>query len=235
MSAAPPFGLILPSRPVLTNPIIVSETQYAFTFSSLPTFSHLVVFLLPGTTLPEGTLAGVYIQFPGQALPEFKLLGALASGKQSAIFQVSDTSPASYGTNNGLDLVEDEMIDAESTSKTINNSAIGVTAGETTVGISIEPAASIESQLQSIEASRLVPSSALVSTGSQQQRPTPLSTKALAQRIIKNAFNFLASFAGTTTAGGQEVVPLKIFQEWWTKFERRIENDPGFLEREDDS
>lgn len=234
MSAAPPFGLILPSRPVLTHPTVVSETQYAFTFSSLPTFSHLVVFLLPGTTLPEGTLAGIYMQLPGQAVPEFKLLGALATGTQSAIFQVSDNSPASLGTNNGPGLVEDEMTDLESSSKTING-ATGVNAGETTVGISIEPAATIESQLQSIEASKTASSTAVVSTGGQQQRPTTLSTKALAQRIIKNAFNFLASFAGTTTAGGQEVVPLKSFQDWWTKFERRIENDPDFLERGDDS
>jgi protein Hikeshi len=60
----------------------------------------------------------------------------------------------------------------------------------------------------------------------------PPPTKLLAQRIIKNAFNFLASFAGGS--GGQEVVPLKSFQDWWTKFERRVENDPGFLERDGD-
>ena len=233
MSATSPFGLILPSRPVLISPIIVSETQYAFTFSSLPTFSYLVVFLLPGTTLPEGTLAGVYLQLPG-LVTEFKLLGALGTEKQSAIFRVSATGPASYGVDSGLDPVGDEMTDVDSSSTTTNG-ATGTTAGETTVGISIEPAATIVSQLQSIEASKSASSTALVSTGTQLHRPTPLLTKALAQRIIKNAFNFLASFAGTTTTGGQEVVPLKSFQDWWTKFERRVENDPGFLEREDDS
>ncbi|CAD6591099.1 MAG: hypothetical protein ASARMPREDX12_005512 [Alectoria sarmentosa] len=233
MSATSPFGLILPSRPVLTNPIIVSDTQYAFTFKSLPIFSHLVVFLLPGTTLPEGTLAGVYIQLPG-LVAEFKLLGALGTEKQSAIFRVSAAGPAPYGTNSGLDPVEDEMTDVDSSSTTTNG-ATGTTAGETTIGISIEPAATIVSQLQSIEASRLASSTALASAGSQLHRPTPLLTKALAQRIIKNAFNFLASFAGTTITGGQEVVPLKSFQDWWTKFERRVENDPGFLEREADS
>ena len=233
MSATLPFGLILPSRPVLTNPIVVSETQYAFTFSSLPTFSHLVVFLLPGTTLPEGTLVGVYIQLPGP-VPEFRLLGALGTEKQSAIFRVSGTSPASYGANSGLDAVEDEMTDIDASSST-NNGPIAATAEEITVGISIEPAATILSQLESIEAAKSASSTALVSTGNQRQQRTQLSTKALAQRIIKNAFNFLASFAGTTTAGGQEVVPLKSFQDWWTKFERRIENDPGFLEREDDT
>ena len=233
MSGTLPFGLILPSRPVLTNPIIVSETQYAFTFPSLPTFSHLVVFLLPGITLPEGTLVGVYIQLPGP-VPVFKLLGALGVEKQSAIFRVSGTPPDSYRSNSGLEPVEDEMIDVDVSSTTIN-AAAGATAELITVGISIEPAATITSQLEALEAARSASSTALVSMGIQRQQPTPLPTKALAQRIIKNAFNFLASFAGTTTAGGQEVVPLKSFQDWWTKFERKIENNPGFLEREEDN
>lgn len=233
MSAALPFGLILPSRPVLTNPVIISETQYAFTFPSLPSFSHLVVFLLPGTTLPEGTLVGVYIQLP-EAGSEFKLLGALGAEKQSAIFRVSGTSSTSYGSNTGLDPEEDVMTDVDASSTTINGTTAAI-AGETTVGISIEPAATIASQLHVLEAAKSAISTALVSTGNQRQQSTPLPTKALAQRIIKNAFNFLASFAGSTATGGQEVVPLKSFQDWWTKFERRIENDPGFLERGDDT
>ena len=234
MSATPPFGLILPSRPVLTTPIIISETQCAFTFPSLPAFSHLVVFLLPGTTLPEGTLAGVYIQLPGP-VAEFRLLGALGTEKQSAIFRVSSTTSASYGANSSLDPLQDEMTDVDASSTAINGATAAATAGDTTVGISIEQAAIITPQLESLEASRSVSSTALVSTGSQRQLPTSLSTKVLAQRIIKNAFNFLASFAGTTNPGVQEVVPLKAFQDWWTKFERRIQNDPQFLEREEES
>ena len=233
MSSAPPFGLILPSRPVLTNPIIVSETQYAFTFPSLPAFSHLVVFLLPGIVLPEGTLAGVYIKLPEPA-SQFRLLGALGNEKQSAIFRISDTSLANHGSSNGLGQVEDEMIDVDTSSGTINGATAG-TAGEITVGISIEQAATLQSQLESLGSSTPVSSTAFVSAGSQRQRPTQLSTKALAQRIIKNAFNFLASFAGTISEGGQEVVPLKSFQDWWTKFERRLESDPSFLEREDNN
>lgn len=189
---------------------------------------------MPGITLPEGTLAGVYIQIPGP-IPEFRLLGALGTNKQSAIFRITGSSPSTHGSNSGLDPVEDEMTDVDAFSTTING-ATSASAGQTTVGISIEPAATIVSQLQTITgAPESASSTALVSTGSRRLRPPLLSTKALAQRIIKNAFNFLASFAGTTTAGGQEVVPLKSFQDWWTKFERRIENDPGFLEREDDS
>ena len=229
MAAAPPFGLILPSRPVLTNPIVISETQYAFTFPFLPSFSHLVVFLLPGTTLPEGTLAGVYIQLPGSA-SEFKLLGALGTEKQSAMFRITGTAPEPTGSSN---TVENEMTDVDVSSAAINGGTAAV-AGECTVGISIEQATTLKTQLEVVEVSKSLSSTALISTRNQRQQSTPLSTKALAQRIIKNAFNFLASFAGTTTAGGQEVVPLKSFQDWWTKFERRIENDPDFLERGDD-
>ncbi|MCJ1453106.1 hypothetical protein MMC28_003451 [Mycoblastus sanguinarius] len=225
----PPFGLILPSRPVVTNPVIISPTQYAFTFPSAPAFSHIIVFLLPGTALPNGTLAGVYVQLPSSAI-EFRLLGALGPDKQSAIFRINGNGAAFNGTNGSHDVVEDEMTDVDATSTTIDSP---YTTGDITVGISIEPAVTVSAQLDILRASQPpLSTTALVSTRSQQQWPSPLSTKVLAQRIIKNAFNFLASFAGTTGVGGQEVVPLKSFQDWWSKFERRIENDPGFLERE---
>lgn len=220
MSTAPPFGLILPGRPVLTNPSNITPTQYAFAFSSAPNFSHIVVFLLPGAALSDGTLAGVFIQLPGSA--DFKLLGAIGTERQSAMYRVSGT--AASGTNYGNGVMEDEMIDIDATSTTPNDAT---QRGNITIGISIEPAAIISAQLEIRKAPQ---SSALVVTKVQQQQATPLSTKALAQRIIRNAFNFLASFAGNT--GGQEVVPLKSFQDWWSKFERRIENDPEFLERE---
>lgn len=100
----------------------------------------------------------------------------------------------------------------------------GMELGETQVGISVEGVDAIRAQLEGLEAEKRQGS------GAGEGRP---STKVLAQRIIKNAFNFLASFSGTLGPGGQEVVPLKSFEEWWRKFERRVEVDPGFLERED--
>ena len=226
MSTTPPFGLLLPSRPVLVNPAVISPSQYAFTLPSMPAFSHIVVFLLPGTTLPDGTLAGVYVLLPGT--PAFKFLGAIGTEKQSAIFRVS----GSGSVGSGGDAVRvDDMMDADETSTTINRTAID---GDFTVGISIEPASTIALQVESLKATESSSSTALVPVKSHLQT-APVSTKVLAQRIIKNAFNFLASFAGTTGAGGQEVIPLKSFQDWWSKFERRIENDPGWLEREADS
>jgi protein Hikeshi len=96
--------------------------------------------------------------------------------------------------------------------------------GETQVGISVESVDVVRGLLEGLEAER--------AQGASGQAAQP-STKVLAQRIIKNAFNFLASFSGKVGPGGQEVVPLKSFEDWWRKFERRVELDPGFLERED--
>lgn len=233
MSTPPlPFGIILPSRPVLINATTLSPTDYAFSFPLLPRFSHIVVFLLPGTTLPEGTLTGVYIQLPN--CTEFKFLGAIGTEKPSAIFQVNVNASGSNSIIDRAEPEEDEMTDsgAQPSIPNDNNNVV-------TLGLSIAPAANIAALLDSAK----TPSetTALVSTRDGQPQPQPqtttttvITTKVLAQRIIKNAYNFLGSFAGSVGPGGQEVVPLKSFQDWWTKFERRIENDPGFLEREAD-
>lgn len=100
------------------------------------------------------------------------------------------------------------------------------TGANITLGISLESADSVSSQMAALQQPST--STALVTTrGVEKQKPDTLM---LAQRIIKNAFNFLASFSGNVN-GGVEVVPLKAFEEWWRKFEGRVRADPGFLER----
>ncbi|KAL8961281.1 MAG: hypothetical protein Q9193_002137, partial [Seirophora villosa] len=156
------------------------------------------------------------------------LLGAIGNDKQTAIFRVNNN--ANDATTSGhADNTEDEMIDA---APAVNGAAADTTSGTITIGISVEPAATIEAQLAALQPSSSSSSSALVVANKRGASPVP--TKVLAQRIIKNAFNFLASFAGQTTVGGEEMVPLRSFRGWWEKFERRVENDPGFLEREVD-
>ena len=95
----------------------------------------------------------------------------------------------------------------------IDEAATG--AGENiTLGISVEPVPQVAAALASIK-SAAQPGVVGGST---------IPTKMLAQRIAKNAFNFLTSFGG-------ETVPVKAFMDWWKKFEAKIERDPGFLER----
>jgi len=218
------FGVIIASRPVITDPQVISSTQFAFTIPSQPSFSHIVVFLLPGSVLPPGSAAAVYIQLPSSS--EFKLLGAVANEKQSAIFKVRSSAIATPVNAGG----DDAMIDDTPEFGT----SIPTTGGpDIVLGISIESAPSIQAQLATLKSSQVPTSTA--GTGMEvvlhQPQSNSVSTKILAQRIISNAFNFLSSFAGGS--GGNETVPLKSFQNWWTKFEKRIELDPSFLERDE--
>lgn len=165
----------------------------------------------------------MYIQIPPSA--EFKLLGALANDKQSAIFKIRST-PAGNAINGIGTIDEDAMVDEPS-------SFNGPSTENIIIGISVEPVAEVTATLANLKASQSTPLTGLEVVRRSRSVPTPaVPTKVLAQRIIANAFNFLASFS-SGGASGQETVPLKSFQEWWRKFEGKIERDPSFLERGD--
>ncbi len=200
METQPLFGLVPAGLPVITAPTQTpSPTSFLYELPGLAPgggkpFSHIVVFLLPGVVLPEGSAAAIYLVTPGSgpaAAPNFKFLGGIGPGKESAIFKLG------AGAGAGL-------------------------------GISVEPADSVAQRIGEIESTK-AGAGALVPAG--QGPGGQPSTQMLAQRIIKNAFNFLSSFSGQ--AGQVEVVPLKAFEEWWRKFESRVKSDPGFLERDD--
>ncbi|KAL9529021.1 hypothetical protein SMMN14_06937 [Sphaerulina musiva] len=214
-----PFGIIISGRPVDVSPQAITEAQYAFRISPSPAFSHIVVFLLPGITLPPGTAASVYVQIP--PTQEFKLLGAIGPGKESAIFKISGLKSSITSHENAM--LDDPTMQAQQ--------ANAVPQGDIVVGVSIEPEAQVASQLATLQnggqptaSNNAQPSNALVRMGA-GGADGRASTKVLAQRIIGNAFNFLASF-------GSDTVPLKAFQNWWEKFEKKIDLDPSFLERE---
>lgn len=193
-------------------PQAITQTQYAFKIAPQPAFSHIVVFILPGTQFPVDTAATVYVQIPPSQ--EFKLLGGIGPGKESAIFRVSGLKSGVLADGN-VDSDVDAMTDDSSAS------AAGATAmatGDIVLGVSIEPAAQVNAQLANVNQR----SSSLAKLNSTSG--SKVTTKLLAQRIIGNAFNFLASF-------GSDTVPLKAFQDWWTKFEKKVELDPTFLER----
>ena len=171
--------------------------------------------------LPPETAAAVYLRFPDQT--EFKLLGAIGNEKPSAVWKVSvpTTTPGIANAGGG---------------GTVGGSgAMG--AGEVSLGISIEPQTAIQTQLAASSnpsPQKSTGSSAWAgsNTGVSGGAGAKASTKVLAQRIIADAFNYLASFSSSTGAGADsEMVPLRAFRDWWTKFERRVAMDPSFLER----
>ncbi|KAF4778509.1 hypothetical protein HER10_EVM0006082 [Colletotrichum scovillei] len=204
--SGPLFGIVPAGQPLLTDPTSApSETSFLYSISAARPFSHITVMLLPGIVLPPDTAAAIYFATAADVAaatatgqtPNFKFLGGIGTGKESATFKLNAGSNA----NNGGD-------------------------PSVMIGVSVEPAESVFSRIQEISANKASSSSSNASS-----QP---STQLLAQNIIKNAFNFLASFSGTAGPGGVEVVPLKAFEEWWKKFESRVRSDPSFLERPQD-
>ena len=228
-----------PHRSVLSPQLLqtISPTQYAYTFPAFPSFTHLVIFLLPDQVLPPDSLAGIYLHLPSMQPGEFKLLGALgpvidANGninqgteqnKVSAIFRVAGLSTGNDAAQASGDMEMDSGSTVPSTA-----------SGDVTVGISIEPLTTLGPQILALNANKSNsavgnPSTAIMRSSVALPANSTANTKVLAQKIIQNAFNFLSSF---TSGSGQDVVPLKAFEDWWKKFEKKIEADPGFLERD---
>jgi hypothetical protein len=225
------FGVIPTGCPIIVTPNS-APAQTSLIYNLPPRrFSHIVVFLLPGITLPVDTAAAVYLAIPDptspNANPNFKFLGGIGPGKESAIFKVSGVN-VDMGTGNG----EVDMDAPEGSSSSSGRELI--------LGISLESSASVSAQIASLPSTSRSPTSVVESSSAlvpSQRKPDALL---LAQRIIKNAFNFLASFSGNVPVpgasgnAGVEVVPLKAFEDWWRKFEGRVRSDPGFLERDVD-
>jgi len=237
------FGIIPTGLPPIITPTSVpTQTSFIYALPVGRTFSHIVVFLLPGVTLPPNTAAAVYISIPPSspqplAAPDFKFLGAIGPGKESAIFKISGQNFNNVNTKPDPTTTAEVDMDAPDDAATSAASTPSGTS-QITLGISIESAEAVAAQMATLSSttgatpSNTDPTTALVlAPRTASAAPSRPDTIVLAQRIIRNAFNFLASFSGNIN-GGVEVVPLKAFEEWWRKFEARVKNDPGFLERE---
>ena len=206
----PWFGLLPSGHPLLTAPTSApTPTSFLYAIpSTTPTnpkpFSHLAVFLLPNVALPPNTAAAIYLATNPEVLasggqPDFRFLGGVGPGKESAVFKIGSAGNGPEGY---------------------------------VIGVSIEEAASVAARMEQQQRSPSSSNGGAAESALVKAVGGQPSTLVLAQRIIKNAFNFLASFSGQ--AGNVEVVPLKAFEEWWRKFEGRIRSDPTFLERDQD-
>lgn len=201
----PLFGLVPAGQPVIVTP---TQTPTPTSF----------LFAIPPSPTPNKPFSHITVfLLPGIVLPDNTAAAIYLVTPPTAPNQTEPNSKFLGGIGPGK---ESAIFKLSTTTSNNNNSNV-------VIGISVEPADSVAARVSE----NIAPSTALVPSGGVgKEQP---STLILAQRIIKNAFNFLASFSGTTGAGGVEVVPLKAFEEWWRKFENRVRTDPGFLERDD--
>jgi hypothetical protein len=100
--SGPLFGIVPAGQPLITEPASApSPTSFLYALPSARPFSHVLVFLLPNVALPDNTAAAIYLATAravaeaNQAgtTPNFRFLGAIGPGKESAVFKVSSPTP----------------------------------------------------------------------------------------------------------------------------------------------
>ncbi|KAG9251819.1 uncharacterized protein F5Z01DRAFT_638804 [Emericellopsis atlantica] len=90
--ATPLFGLIPTGHPLIAEPSSTpSPTSCLYALPTTKPFTHVTILLLPNVTLPPQTAAAIYVATASTVAsgnPNFKFLGGIGPGKESAMFKV---------------------------------------------------------------------------------------------------------------------------------------------------
>ncbi|PPQ96442.1 hypothetical protein CVT26_005083 [Gymnopilus dilepis] len=202
------FGCLVAGRLLQTNLIQVDDTHAYFELPNASTINHVCVFMLGTVPFPDGYAAAVHFFWPGKG---FQLLGMLSNEKPSAIFRLRGTY-----SDESSSAAQDRF----STFSTVGPAEQqDVTA---ILGLSIEPLAQIQSQLQSLPPA--------VATGSDLTRdPTKL-----AERIVKHLFNYISGFTSGGPLSPEVAIPMSVIARWYESFLGKVRaGGLGFLERGD--
>lgn len=229
------------------NPLQLSEEvpnsnglQHTLVLSSTKpkNYSHITLFILPNVTFPEQYIATIYFKLDVQE--DFKLFGYLSNEKPSAIFKVKLSSSSSssnsgndntqnspYGDSLGEIDMDDENMDTNVTSS----------LSQLIIGISIEPRLEGLQKLQNwkdqmtqmnkanSQSLVIIRNNSNILTAGQLARRYPNITQELAGKIVQHAYNYLSGFLDSNGN-----VSIKIFDNWWDKFKKRLSNDATFLD-----
>ncbi|CAO3620770.1 unnamed protein product [Cunninghamella echinulata] len=201
------FGCIAAGRLVQTNLQQVDVNKYIFELSEAQSIHHLVVFLLGTIPFEPGFAATVHLLWPNK---NWQLLGGLSNEKPSAIFKIN---------NKG------------------NNMNSNTVPANATLGISIEPIATVEQQLSTLTSGLVLRQTNATSSYNLTQVPMS-NIGQMAVRVLENLYNYVNSFTvdnipvgaiplGQLTDKGY--LPVKAFQTWYDNLSRKLANDPNYL------
>ncbi|KAI8667843.1 DUF775 domain-containing protein [Fusarium keratoplasticum] len=116
--SGPLFGIVPAGQPLITEPASApSPTSFLYSLPTSKSFSHIVVFMLPGVSLPPNTAAAIYLATAQDVAaaaqsggtPNFRFLGGIGPGKESAMFKVSGGADAS-GLMVGVSVEPEESV-----------------------------------------------------------------------------------------------------------------------------
>ncbi|KAJ7726956.1 hypothetical protein B0H16DRAFT_262533 [Mycena metata] len=215
------FGCCVAGRLLQTNLQQVDETHALFELPAAGTINHVCVFLLGTVPFPDGFGCTVHFYWPGRG---FQLLGMLSNDKPSAIFRLRGTfTPASATSNTHSAFSGSEAAMAMQQDPQSQLQAEQITA---ILGLSIEPLADIAAQLAAL------PNMGAGGGAVALAKPAPDPTL-LAERVVKNLFNYVSGFTGGGAGVGADVaVPMGLIVRWYESFVGKVRNGGiGFLER----
>ncbi|GHJ85524.1 hypothetical protein NliqN6_1926 [Naganishia liquefaciens] len=206
------FGCIVAGRLVQTNLQQVDQagTSFVFEIERAHEVNHLTVFLLGTVPFPDGYGASVHFQFPGK---DFLPLGTLTNARPSSIYRL----------------------------RPLQGSAAPPNDAPGRLGIQIQPVAALEqvtASLSSRTAEAQQTASAGAEAGTLVRRGgdmTGADVSRLAEKIVKNLFNYLHSFEGgpSTSLTPETPIPLGVFQRWYERFLSKVRNGGvGWLEED---
>ncbi|KAJ4323180.1 hypothetical protein N0V84_004443 [Fusarium piperis] len=116
--SGPLFGIVPAGQPLITEPASApSPTSFLYSLPTSKSFSHIVIFMLPGVSLPPNTAAAIYLATAQDVAaaaqsggtPNFRFLGGIGPGKESAMFKVSGGGDAS-GLMVGVSVEPEESV-----------------------------------------------------------------------------------------------------------------------------
>ncbi|BES99867.1 protein OPI10 homolog [Nesidiocoris tenuis] len=195
----PMFGLLASGRMVQTNYERVGEKQFLVTIEDADNINHVVVFLTGNVPFPDGFSGLVYFSWPDpNAPPNWQLLGVISNDKPSCIFKISGLKK-----NNEVPTLQQSGFMAFQQHKISHVAQIG---------ISVETNDTVLTQSQ------------LLSTEIAKNQTQFVE---YAQKMLQSFLNYSTSFVITPTPN-EAYVPMKVVEEWYKNFERKLSLNPYF-------
>lgn len=208
------FGLLISGRLVDTGFREVDATHAVIDVLDADNFNHVVVFLTGQQPFPDGTGGAVYFCWPpshpeqANSEPAWQYLGMISNQKPSAIFKISKLKTKTVNPNIGMSFS--------------GNTGIQQSVINAQLGISIESFSTLEN---------LASSASAASTETSPASSVPAALE-FSQKMVESLLNYTASFAISADQAriksNETYVPFSAVQNWFTNFERRLQQNPNF-------
>uniref|UniRef100_A0AC35TFY7 DUF775 domain-containing protein n=1 Tax=Rhabditophanes sp. KR3021 TaxID=114890 RepID=A0AC35TFY7_9BILA len=199
------FASMVIGRAVNTGFEMVSPMNFVCNIQDTNEISYIVVFLTGAEPFPAGFGGSIYMRWSNAASadPAWHYLGAITNEKPSAMFKVSNLNEATP-TYTGF-------FGAAQTGTQVSL----MTHNSCQIGLQVESIPEVDGRV----ADKVV-------------KPSNTSEMTeFCKKMISNAYNYCQSFITTIPDGAGsnvEVIPAKVFEQWFVKYETRLNSNPKF-------